>query len=222
MPGTTRFGVDYLVLPFGTGLYAMAAEGTYWRATNATPGTAIAQAVTAAFASTTPLVCIRNTAPAGGPTIYLDYLYLHMTIIPASATAWNLAVAIDPNARAPTGGTALVNRNVNTGFATASIATITVGPTSVAAAVAERLLTNRRVFNAIPVVDSVLVAAFGPQQSNVGQTLNGAVAVKLTEDLGPVGIAPGHTGLIHLWYPGNAVTGASYEVDLAWWERERT
>lgn len=213
-----RYGAQFVV-PLASGSSGFAAEGTYFRATNATPGTAIAQPVTATFADTTALLCIRNTDTGGGKTIYMDYMWLFMTIIPASSTAWKYAITIDPNARAPTGGTAITAVGANTGFGTASIATMTVGSTSVAAAVAKRLLTNRTIFNAIPVVLTSLSINFGLQESGNGQTMNGATAIRLNDQVGPTAIAPGHTGLIHMWYPSNATTGASYEIELGWWER---
>jgi hypothetical protein len=214
----SRYGEPwYLSALVGTD--GAAAEGSYWRACNPTPGTALAQAVTAGFADTTPLICIRNTDATGGKTIYLDYVALLMTVIPASATAWDLAVTIDPNARAPTAGTALAGQCVNTLYAPTSICTATFGPTSVAAAVARRLVSRRRIFNAIPVVNSVLFISFGAQDWMAGQTISGTTAVNLACPCGPLAIAPGHTGLIHLWYPSNATTGASYEAEMGWIER---
>jgi hypothetical protein len=211
---------NQFVVPLTAGLSGLAAEGSYFRATNPTPGTSLAQAVTASFADTTAILCIRNNESAGGKTIYLDYLWLFMTVIPASSTAWKYAVTIEPAARAPSGGNAIAGQNVNSGYTAVSIGTFTFGPTSVAAVVGtRRLISNRTIFNVVPVVNTALLLNFGAQDSGNGQTMNGATAIRLSDQVGPVAIGPAHTGLIHMWYPSNATTGASYEVELGWWER---
>jgi hypothetical protein len=214
----TRYGDSWVPM---TPENMLVAEGAYYRATNPTPGTAIAQAITNAFAATTPLLVIRNTDAAGGKTLYIDYIRLLMTVIPATGTAWDILVIVDPNNRYTSGGSALAPVNCNTGFANASVSSLFFGAVTAPAAVAPRQITRARVFNVIPVVNSQLTIAFGAQDFNQVQTINGTNAVNLYVPCGPVALGPGgnHSMLLYSWYPGNATTPPSFEVEIAAWER---
>src|SRR4051812_23324271 len=108
-----RYGEQYVV-PLTAGLYAMADEGTYYRSTNQTPGTATAYSITTAFSATAAFAIIRNTDSAGGKRLFLDYLRLICTTVPASATSAHFAVSVDTANRYTSGGTALTPQNVNT------------------------------------------------------------------------------------------------------------
>lgn len=215
-----RYGEQF-VLPVGAGLYGPCAEGTYFRATNPTINTAIAQAVNATWVATTPVMTIRNTDAAAGKVMYLDYIRLIMTVIPASATNWELAVITDPNNRYTSGGSLLTPVNANTAYSGVGISSIHFGAITAPAAVAPRILTRARVFNAIPVVGSQLILNFGASDAAAPQTMNGANAVNLAVPCGPVALGPGnnHTCLIYLWYASNATTPAQFEVEMGWLER---
>jgi hypothetical protein len=215
----TRYGDLWVPMPPEA---MLAAEGAYFRATNPTPGTALTHAITSAWVATTPTLLIRNTdASSTGKTLYLDYIRLIMTVIPTSSTGWDVAVILDPNNRYASGGTAIaLGGNCNTAFSTASIASIFWTPTA-SAAVAPRLVSRGRAFSVIPVVGSALMIPFAAQDFAVSSTMGGTVATHLYVPCGPIALGPGsnHSALIYCWFPANATTGPSFEVEIGWWER---
>lgn len=78
-----------------------AAEGSYLVVTNPTIGTGVTWvdsgiAAQQAFVDTGPNFWIHNNEPAGGRTIYLDYLKLISTKVGASGVSVQFAVILDP------------------------------------------------------------------------------------------------------------------------------
>jgi hypothetical protein len=71
-----RYGEQY-VLPLISTKHLLADEGSYFIATNPTPGTALAYNVQAAFSDTVPLLYIQNNDSKANPLakrMYLDYI----------------------------------------------------------------------------------------------------------------------------------------------------
>jgi hypothetical protein len=65
----------------------------------------------------------------------------------------------------------------------------------------------------LPVVGSEYSVRFGADTSPcAGPNSSMSVAA-------PVLIPPGWWLVMHLWFPSNATTGASFEVDIGTWER---
>jgi len=83
-----RYGEQY-VLPLIPTKHLLADEGSYFIATNPTPGTALAYNVQAAFSDTVPLFYVQNNDSKANPfgkRLYLDYIKLICTTAPASST----------------------------------------------------------------------------------------------------------------------------------------
>jgi len=96
-----RYGEQY-VLPLIPTKHLLADEGSYFIATNPTPGTALAYNIQAAFSDTVPLFYVQNNDSKANPfgkRLYLDYIKLICTTAPASSTGVRFALKTDPAIR---------------------------------------------------------------------------------------------------------------------------
>jgi hypothetical protein len=115
------------------------------------------------WVATTPALVVYNGASAGGPRIYLDYLYLlnggTAFSNSTSNTGMFFAIYIDAGNRFSSGGTGLTPKNVNQDSNQGSYAAINFGaPTATAASGAVRSLVGQRLFRA-PVSATALTLA---------------------------------------------------------------
>lgn len=213
----SKYG-EAMVVPISAGLYGIAAEGSYYKLLNQTVGTAYAGAITTAFSATAAFMTLYNTD--ANKSVYLDYIKLILTVVPASATSMHLAVAIDSINRYASGGTTgITPQNPNGGVANGSVVTASAGAVVAAAASAARYLVRENWRTVIPVVGDTLFLNFGAQDTMPGPPKNGTVPSAFGIPAGPVIIKPGGSVVLHMWAPANAVTGPSYEVEAGWWER---
>lgn len=200
--------------------YGVAELGAYFRAVNSIPGTGIAQGVIAAFAATAGLLRMRN-GDIDRKRIFLDYIRLIPTVVPTSATRSELLIALDDIVRFSSGGSTLTPRNVNMDEAVASVATVNFGQLTLAAEGGNvRRVSRAQIRTAIPVAFEEVLIAFGIG-GETPQTLGGTTALRLVVPVGPCIIGPGDDFILHVWHPGNATTGASWEAEVAWWERDK-
>ena len=75
----------------------------------------------------------------------------------------------------------------------------------------------------IPVAGDELVIAFGDSglaASGLG-TLAGTTARRIVIPVGEVILGPSTEMIIHTWYPSNATTPASHEVEICWEESRK-
>jgi hypothetical protein len=210
-----RYGEQH-VIPVGNGTYPIAEEGAYYKALTPTLGTAVAYPVTAAFSATAGAAFLIRNANASptGPNIYLDYVRFTFSVAPASSTSAQFAVVVDPANRYTSGGSALTitNPNLNTTPATSAVA-FAGSLTTTAASGSVRNISRGALKATIPLVGDSFTVNFGAVDSVA--TSSGV------QQGGPVVLGPNanHSMLVHLWFPANATTGASFEVDAGWWER---
>jgi hypothetical protein len=220
--GQVRLGryAEQYTLPLMPDVAVLADEGTYWKAVNGTLGTGIVDNIQTSFSATKGLLCAVNTDSAGGKCIYPDYLKVICTQAPASATSAEVAIAIDVINRWSSGGSDLTPKCPRSDLSPTSITTVLkFGAVAFAAVSAARYLSRSKIFHAIEVVGSEFTILFNRPQGDAG-VLNGTNPIRSGCSVGPCVIAPGnHSLCVHTWYPGNAVTAVSYEVEFAWWER---
>lgn len=212
---------DQYQIPMSAGHYGIADEGSYWKATNPTPGTAIAHATTAAFSATAALFCLRNTDAEGAKRLYLDYVKLITVGTPTTATSAQMAMTIDNTNRFSSGGSAITPVNVNMDSALGTIAALNFGAVVLTAASGSVRLVARHTFKtqATPclAVGDVIIADFGTFQGQ-HSVQNGATAQALPGSFGPVILGGGDSLNFHLYYP--AVTAApTFEFEIGYWER---
>ena len=196
---------------------AMADAGAYFRAGNATIGTALTYAIQTSFSATVAALLIVN---ASAKRVYLDYIRMLLTIAPASATAGDWAVVIDPTNRFSSGGTVLGGANTSM-LATANGAPGASAywtPTVAAAGANARTVARGKLRTVIPVAGDTFIWQFGmPPQTS--QVINGANPTILAFGVPPVVLPATSTMLLHLWFVANAATAPTFEVEVGWWER---
>lgn len=210
--------------------HCMADEGSYFIATNPTPGTGIAMAVNATVSETAGNVLNifnaddPNNTP-NGKRIYLDYIKLICTVAPASATALQGFHKVDRYSRYTSGGSLIAPVNVNMDAAASGIAgnnaiinfgaLVTTAPTQAA-----RLVGRNAIRSAIPVVGDVYIFSFGDIERNIsGVTPGVATAMGRTMPCVPIIIGAQQNYSLQIWAPGNAVTPASFEFEIGYWVR---
>lgn len=211
-------GNEQLTIVPGTPLDFLADEGSIFTCVNSIPGTGLNQGVISGFSSTAALLTLRNNG-AAGKRIYPKWLRLIPTVVPASATRSEFLISIDSITRYSSGGTAVtVLKNVNMDSAAASDAIVHFGQLTLAAASGnERRIARGQLRSAIPVVGEEIVLTF--DGFHAPGTLGGTTAIESVAGVAPIIIGAGHSMQIHVWHPGNATTGASWEFELCWAER---
>lgn len=95
---------DQHVIPMWPTKHPLADEGSYFVATNPTPGTAVAYALQTAFSDTANgLFVIQNNNPAGGPNVALDYIKLILSgTAPTATTVMDFTIRTDTQSMTPT------------------------------------------------------------------------------------------------------------------------
>lgn len=214
--------------------HALADEGSFFVATNATVGTAIALTTSviddAAIASAThaqnvPYIYMQNRGAIGDPnskSIYLRYIKLFSRVGDqawTSATQALFSVRSDPTGdRRTTSGTALSIFNANTNSGQTSAASWTAGGnvTSLPGA-SSRIHTHGLIQSSIPLAGSTWVFTFGdtamPQNFGYASVIN-----CLTMPCPPVVIGPGWSMQFDLW--ATALGAApTFELEVGYAER---
>jgi hypothetical protein len=221
----TKYQEQFVNVLLGT-KHSLAEEGSYFVTSNPTPGTALAAPVIASFSDTAALFLIYNNADINDPaavSIYLGHVKLAFTVAPATATGTRYLVRLDQAIRTPTAGStvlagpggtpgALMTGPIVAGRGSAAkIWSFTGGAQMTIPAVTT---VGRTValggIDGIPIVGGERIIVFGASDL----TSSGQQSAST-----PVVIPPGWSAAIHMWWPGNATTGASVEPELAWWER---
>ena len=193
-------------------------EGSYFVTTNATPGSAIAYAVTAAFSDTVgAFLHLFNVAKssAGAKRICLDYIKLIVGVVPASATAAHFAIKTDVVNRYASGATASpVPTQCHTDLLGGSqIAQVRAGALTLAAASNQSVVMARGALkNAIPVVGDEYVINFGSVDG--GGSISGGQS-----RVPPIILGAGASMALYLWFPANATTAGQFEFEIGHWER---
>ena len=227
---TTRYGalVTESIVPTK---HVLSDEGSYFMATNPTPGTAIAYGsagTQASFSDTVPFMIIKNgdTSSAIGKRLYIDYLKLIQIggTAPATTTSVNAALKIDSKNRDPTAGTltSTIPQNMNADDATGSVSQILVPAGAVAtipAASSAARLVGRALLKGGPtlLLDEYTIQFGGADHPPQGGYLT-TVSSYVTR-MGPLVIGPQENAVLYLWFPGGATNPFSFEFELGLWER---
>ena len=222
----TKYGELY-VSPLTQTNHMIADEGSYYIASSPTPGTGLAFAVTAAASDTAGnfLFIKNNDNVSDSPNtkrLYLHYIRLICTVAPATATAGQFKLNADSflTQRYTSGGTALSPQSANMDTGNVSICQIYAGAlTTVALSNSSRQLGRGVIRSVIPVVNDEYIFHFGSTDFEANQSLATATAIRESIPCGPVILAPQQSATLGLWFPGNATTAASFEIEVGYWER---
>ncbi len=187
-----------------------------------TIGTAIAYAQLTSYSATANgLFVIRNTAPSGGPSIYLNRLELFQTATVATGTCISFDVWNETGMVA--GTTAVITRTpvqVNTAKPQTSVAIVqafNAGAITIPAAVGTRVCQGQGWIpvgvNVVKDVYTLDFGADGPAASKTGLTAGRATdTARCTGQMNAVVIAPQTTTWINMWGLGSATPSFEYNL----------
>ena len=222
---SSRYGEQYTLTAMDAA-NLLAADGFSFRASNATPGTAIAMGIQTTFSATANvLAVIENFDSGGGKSLFLDYARLICVVAGATTSAADLAIRIDTTLRRTTGGsggTLLTTVNANSGSSNASIGRVYFGAVTAAAESAAKQVARAKLKTQIApcwTIGDELLLNFAANGEGGAGLISGAGPITLVKRIAPVVIAPGHSALLHMWNTANAATAPSWECDFAWTER---
>lgn len=210
-------------------------EGSFFIATNAAPGTAVAttsSVVDDATGATThaqqkPVMTIYNQWPLGsgvnGQNIYLEYLKMFIVQVPTSATSWKYAMRLTPNggAKVTAAGTLITPVNPNGASGNLSKALINFGAittTDSTTDTGQRLVGNGQVTGAIPVALDEWNFVFGGPSRSIDSIGTQTLVKRLTIPVAPIVIPPGWAWTLEMWGASNAAA-PSWEFEMGYIER---
>ena len=236
MPANLSFGINgaQKVSNVWNSDYALADEGSFFVATNATVGTAIAlttsivdDALTASstHAPNVPYLYMQNRgalADTNSKSIYLRYIKLFSRVGDQAWTSATQALfsvrSSSIGDRRTTKGTALAVYNANTGSSQTSAADFTAGGnvTDLPGATG-RIHAHGLIQSSIPLAGSTWLFTFGDVgvSSNFGYA---SVINTLTISCPPVVVAPGWSMQLDLWATALAAA-PTFEVEVGYAER---
>jgi hypothetical protein len=205
--------------PISIGRYGLADEGSYWTATNATYGTALAAHVAPAIADTDtkPIIHLFNS---GTNDIYLDYIDMIATIANASATSVGFQIYVDAKGTTAktSGGTVITPLNVRSNSTTTTGVVMTAGAV-VAAPTASKKVMQRTIKEFIGVALDRYSFSFGNGLLMTPTTTYIAGATAIMTYGPPIVLAPGGNLMFSQVSPSGAATAMTFEFELGFWER---
>jgi hypothetical protein len=219
----TRYGEMVTAPLVGAKLYPVSDEGSYFIATNATPGTAIAGIAAAdGFDDLEALMFLRHSS-SSSKRLYLDWILLQVAAAGTNGTNFGVAMKCDKGtSRFASGGTAITPKNANMASSTATeIDKLQFGAVVPTAATAEaRLLWHTLLRTVIKVIGDKYLFMFGGSAPPAisGIPLEGTTQASLNYSCPPVILGPGDTFLLHEFATSQTVA-AQYQFAMGWHER---
>jgi hypothetical protein len=209
----------------GSKLWGLADEGSYFFASNPTPGTGIAGIAAAdGFNAAETLFLLYNTATASeGTRLYLDFLELHCTVVDTNGTDIRYDMHIDNGDRYTSGGSAITPVNVNMDSSAAAKGRLKFGAlVSAAASSAVRYVGGRLLASTDLVANDMLRFDFGSPTSNQGQAVNVSEEATLGRifqvSCPPIVLGPGHSFLFSVNCASQS-GAATWSFNSGWSER---
>lgn len=217
-----RYGEQYSIPILGR-KQALADEGSFFIATNPTPGTPIAVTTSiTSFAETAGAVgvglLLRNIDAAGGKRVYLDYLKLMIVQVPTSATSWQWALVQDQNPiRYTSGGSAITPVSPNGDIVAPSVVQMYFGALTTAVPTSRRTVGRGTFRGVIPTTFDEYMLVFGSEEGG-GHATGAAASGRLVGATAPVILGPGQNLALTMWGTANAAA-PSFEFEMGWAER---
>lgn len=221
LPSRTGSYSEAAVLPYGTGRMAMADEGSYYVAQNATVGTQLTGHVAPAIADTNTK-SILHFFNGGLLDVYLDYLVLTTVVANASATAVDFLAWTDSKGSTglTSGGTPIATiANTRSNSTNTSGITLTAGACVTAPVTNIKRVLQRTVKPYIGVaLDSYSFVFGNAAWAPTGYALITAVTHTITS-CAPIVIGPGGNFYFVQTGPSGASTAMTFEFEMGYWER---
>jgi hypothetical protein len=214
----SRYGETEVQAVTGSLLHGLADEGSYFVATNPTPGTAIGGIAAAdGLDDLEALIFLRNGS-SNDKRIYLHYILLQVAAAGTNGTNFAFAMKGDKgNSRFASGGSSITPVNVNMASSrTSGIDRLQFGAVVPTAATSEaRLLHHGLVRTVIKVIGDKYLFTFGgstpPQISGI--PLEGTTQANINIPCPPVVLDPGDSFLFHEFAASQTVA-ATYQFSM--------
>jgi hypothetical protein len=210
---------DLFTIPILNPLQSCAAEGSYFKACNTTPGTGIAQSIITSYTATSPILTLYN---GGTKQIIPDYIRLINSVAGATTTSSDLVIATDEINRFSSGGTLLTANNVLSGSSIASAAVIYFGAITALTASIPKIVGRAKLkVAAAPcwIIYDQVIMTFGQAPMAAVTNRTATTATDIPTSLGPVVINPGHSLVVYIYNTANATTAPSWEIEMGYVER---
>lgn len=218
--GTNRG--ELVAMLMGKPKYTFCDEGSYFVATNPTPGTAIdGIAGTGAFSDAESLLHIKNNYTVGEDVrLYLDYLRLAVVTAGTNGTDHRFVMKTDTAGRYTSGGSSITPVNPNQNSSRASSAVVKFGALVTAAATANaRLQAQGLIRNVICVANDHYTFDFGGEVAvPVAHAVAGTAIAHIVIPVPPIVLGPQEELIVSLFATSQTVASA-YEFALGYWER---
>ena len=209
---------------FGNKNWRYADAGKYFSATiGGTPGMGIISGVTTALVNTTPYIHFYNgNTVLSGIKCYLDFLFLHCTVVGASESRLEATFQLDPTQGTnpySSGASLLTATNANADSIATSAVVLRVGA-CVSVAAANRNIAHYTMSTAIPLVEDQWSWDFGGSQFFGGGNViadTSSTAHHRGFPAPPVVVGPGETFRVNTW-GASMGTGVTFAGMLGWVE----
>ncbi len=220
-PSRTGSYSEAAVMPYGIGRVAMADEGSYYVAQNATVGTQLTGHVAPAIADTNTKSII-HFYNAGALDVYLDFLVITTVVANASASAVDFLAWTDNKGATglTSGGTAITSiNNTRSNSSNTSGINLTAGACVTAPVTNIHRVLQRTVKPYIGVaLDSYSFVFGNGAWAPTGYALVTAVTNTITS-CAPVIVAPGGNFYFVQTGPSGSATAMTFEFEMGYWER---
>ena len=216
---SSRYG-EQVVQPIGGDRYPLADEGSYFIATNATPGTAIAGIAAAdGYDDAEALLYLANTHPT--KHVYLDYLHLICEAAGASGSDFAYAIDVATETTYASGGTAITpvctNREAELDVKAPVI--MWFGAVVTTTGTTEKIMSHGQLLTTIKVIgDHYLLAFGGKPQPPATQIMEGAAQRSVQKSCPPIVVPPGHA-LSFREFATSQSGAAQYQFEAGFWIR---
>lgn len=221
----TRRG-DLSTVTIGKPMISAALEGSYFHASNPTPGTGIAgiAAADGYDAAEALLTLYNSSSESEGILVCPDFIEITNTVVDTNGTTIRYDVHMDSTQRWSSGGSTLTANNCNMESTTAAVGVCRFGAlVTSAASTSVRKLGGRSLSSTDIVVDDVIRLEFGGLGSGTPYQVSHLPAEATLARMwvlphAPVVLGPGDT-LIFTVNCASQSGAATWEVQAGWYER---
>lgn len=211
---------EQVVQPFGSPLYPVADEGSYFIATNPTVGTAIVGIAAAdGYDDAEALIYIENTEAAGGKRVYLDFIELTATAAGTNGTNFGYAMDVATAATYASGATAITPVNASRDNTATAPVTMYFGAVVTTTGTTEKVMSAGRLRTVIKVIgDQYLFTFAGGRLPMASTIMEGTAQASIHRSCPPVVIPPKHAFCFREISASQTV-GAQYLFNIGFWVR---
>jgi hypothetical protein len=228
-PGTTSDGSlayfrasrhgEQVVQPLGRSSYPLCDEGSYFVATNPTPGTAIAGIAAAdGYEDDEALLYLENTHAS--KHVYLDYLLLTCKVAGTSGTDFAYAIDVATEATYASGATAITPVDTNRETNNTAPVTMYFGAVVTTTGTTEKIVSHGLLRTVIKVIGDQYLFSFGkgvasPMNATI---MEGTDQASITRNCPPIVVPPGHA-MCFREFAASQDGAAQYQFELGFWAR---